>query len=154
MPLTSAWTKLSRTSAGSSTPAVWGCFTMPGTASRSAGGTIDVQKMNWKFSTGVHEQTGVCLHRHCGQNGTGGYTREPQNTGQFCDCQSFTHQVATGLPQRRCAFGAADHGVDRPPRAPRALGGPVRALGPQCLLSLRLAEGLSAAWPGEFVLPP
>src|SRR2546426_7968524 len=40
-----------------------------------------------KFSTGVHEQTGVCLHRHCGQNGTGGYTREPQNTGQFCDCQ-------------------------------------------------------------------
>src|SRR3989442_15754475 len=116
--------------------------------------TIDVQKMNWKFSTGVHEQTGVCLHRHCGHNGTGGYTREPQNTGQFCDCQSFTHQVATGLPQRRCAFGAADHGVDRPPRAPRALGGPVRALGPQCLLSLRLAEGLSAAWPGEFVLPP
>src|SRR3989441_9847129 len=135
------------------------------TATRSAGGkasrvssgliaSIDVQKMNWKCSTGVHEQTGVCLHRHCGQNGTGGYTREPQNTGQFCDCQSFTHQVATGLPQRRCAFGAADHGVDRPPRAPRALGGPVRALGPQCLLSLRLAEGLSAAWPGEFVLPP
>src|SRR6266540_6844671 len=40
MPLTRAWTKLSRTSAGSSTPAVWGCFTMPGTASRSAGGTI------------------------------------------------------------------------------------------------------------------
>src|SRR3989442_13531282 len=48
---------------------------------------IDVQKMNWKFSTGVHEQTGVCLHRHCGQNGTGGYTLKPQNTGQCCDCQ-------------------------------------------------------------------
>jgi len=27
---------------------------------------IDVQKMNWKFRTGVHEQTGVSLHRHFG----------------------------------------------------------------------------------------
>src|SRR5712691_3415019 len=39
--------------------------------------SIDVQKMNWKFRTGVHEQTGVCLQRHCGHHCTGGYTREP-----------------------------------------------------------------------------
>src|SRR3977135_377432 len=90
----------------------------------------------------------------CDHNGTGGYTREPQNTGQCCDGQSFTREVATGLPQRRCAFGAADHGVDRPPGAPRAHGGAVRALGSQFFLSLRLAEGFFAARPGEFALPP
>src|SRR5439155_24562734 len=110
--------------------------------------TIDVQKMNWKFSTGVHEQTGVSLQRHCGHNCTGGYTREHQNTGQFCDGQSLAHQVAAGLSKRRCAFGAADDSVDRPAGAPRAHGGAVRALGPQRLLSLRLAAGLSPPRPG------
>src|SRR5215510_9635203 len=59
--------------------------------------SIDVQKMNWKVRTGVQEQTGVCLHRHCDHHGTGGYTHEPQNTGQCCDCQSLTCQVAPGL---------------------------------------------------------
>ena len=106
------------------------------TRSKTGRATIDIQKMNWKFRAGVHEQTGVCLNRHCGHNGTGGYTRERQNTGQCCDCQSFTCEVATGLSQRRCAFGATDPGVDRPPGAPRTHGGPVRALGPQLLLSL------------------
>src|SRR5215510_6776797 len=107
------------------------------------GAAIDVQKMNWKFRIGVHEQTGVCLYTHVGHDGTGGYTHESQNTDQCYDCQSFIRQVATGLPQRRCAFGAADHGVDRPPGAPCAHGSAVRALGPQFLLSLRLAEDLS-----------
>src|SRR5215831_13939767 len=36
--------------------------------------TIDLQKMNWKFRAGVHEHPGVCLKRHCGHNGPGGYT--------------------------------------------------------------------------------
>ena len=57
------------------------------------------------IQAGVHEHTGVCLQRHCGHNCTGGYTREYQNTAQCCDGQSFTRQVATGLPQRRCAVG-------------------------------------------------
>src|SRR2546429_9433581 len=109
---------------------------------------IDVQKMNWKFSTGVHEQTGVSLQRHCGHNCTGGYTREHQNTGQFCDGQSLAHQVAAGLSKRRWAFGAADDRGDRPAGAPRAPRGAVRALGPQRLLSLRLAAGLSPPRPG------
>src|SRR5262245_43315112 len=116
--------------------------------------SIDVQKMNWKVRTGVQEQTGVCLHRHYDHHGTGGYTHEPQNTGQCCDCQSLTCQVAPGLPPRRCAVGTTDHGVARPPGAPGAYGGPVRALGSQFLLSLRLAAGLSAARLGEFALPP
>jgi transposase len=78
--------------------------------------------MHWKFRAGSHEQTGVCLQRHCAHNGTGGYTREPQHPGQCCDCQSLTREVATGLPPRRGAFGAADPGVDRPRGAPRAHG--------------------------------
>src|SRR5262245_38479116 len=66
--------------------------------------SIDVQKMNWKVRTGVQEQTGVCLHRHCDHHGTGGYTHEPQNTGQCCDCQSLTCQVAPGLSKTMCGW--------------------------------------------------
>src|SRR5262245_24356736 len=115
---------------------------------------IDVQKINWEFRIGVDEQTGVCLQRHFGYNRTGGYTRESQHPGQCCDCQSVTHQVATGLAQRRCTFGTADHGVARPPGAPRVHDNAVRALGSQPFLSLRLAEGLSTARRGEFALSP
>jgi hypothetical protein len=46
--------------------------------------------MNWEFRIGIHKQTGVCLHRRFSYHCTGGYTRESQNTGQCCDCQSFT----------------------------------------------------------------
>src|SRR6516165_9832950 len=35
---------------------------------------IDLQKMHWKFRAGVHEHPGVCLKRHCGHHGPGGYT--------------------------------------------------------------------------------
>jgi hypothetical protein len=59
---------------------------------------IDLQKMNWKFRTGVHEPMGVSLKRHFGHNCAGGYTREHQDTGQFCDCQSLAQPVAAGLP--------------------------------------------------------
>src|SRR5205809_8088743 len=55
--------------------------------------TIDLQKMNWKFRAGFHELTGVSPKRHCGHNCTGGYTREHQDTGQFCDYQSLIQPV-------------------------------------------------------------
>src|SRR6266571_4901716 len=58
---------------------------------------IDLQKMNWKFRTGIHEPMGVSLKPHFGHNCAGGYTREHQDTGQFCDCQSLAQPVETGL---------------------------------------------------------
>src|SRR5207249_5397564 len=42
---------------------------------------IDLQKMNWKFRTGVHEQTGVSLKEPLPDNPRVKYTREPQDTG-------------------------------------------------------------------------
>jgi hypothetical protein len=43
---------------------------------------IDLQKMNWKFRTGAHEQTGVSLKEPLPDNPIGEYTREHQDTGK------------------------------------------------------------------------
>jgi hypothetical protein len=43
---------------------------------------IDLQKMNWKFRTGVHEQTGVSLKEPLPDNPRGEYTGEHQDTGK------------------------------------------------------------------------
>src|SRR5215510_6396547 len=67
--------------------------------------------------------------------------------------QSLARQVVTGLPERRYALGATHHCVDRSAGAPGTHPGAVRALEPQCLLSLRLAAGLSPPWPGQLGLP-
>jgi hypothetical protein len=58
---------------------------------------IDLQKLNWKFWTGVHEHAGVSLKELFRNNSIGGYTHEDQDTGQFCDCQSLANAVAAGL---------------------------------------------------------
>src|SRR5713101_1034143 len=44
--------------------------------------TIDLQKMNQKFRTGLHEQTGVSLKERLPNNSREGYTREHQDTAQ------------------------------------------------------------------------
>jgi hypothetical protein len=44
--------------------------------------TIDLQKMNWKFRTGVHEQMGVSLKEPLPDTPRGAYTREHQDTGK------------------------------------------------------------------------
>jgi hypothetical protein len=44
--------------------------------------SIDLQKMNWKFRTGVREQTGVSLKEPLPDNPRGEYPREHQDTGK------------------------------------------------------------------------
>src|SRR6266852_623369 len=44
--------------------------------------SIDLQKMNQKFRTGLHEQTGVSLKERLPNNSREGYTREHQDTAQ------------------------------------------------------------------------
>src|SRR4030095_9827309 len=84
--------------------------------------STDLQKMNWKFRTGFHEHTGVSLKEHVPNNPRGGYTRVHQDTAQSCHRQRPLQPSAAALSARGCACGAADHGLDRPPGAPRARG--------------------------------
>src|SRR6516165_10524178 len=44
---------------------------------------LSVQKMNWKFRTGAHEQTGVSLKEPLPDNPRGAYTREHQDTAHI-----------------------------------------------------------------------
>jgi len=54
----------------------------PQDAEQVLAASIDLQKMNWKFRTGVYEQTGVSLKEPLPNNPRGAYTREHQDTGK------------------------------------------------------------------------
>jgi hypothetical protein len=43
---------------------------------------IDLQKMNWKFRPGVHEQTGISLKESLPDTPRGEYPREHEDTGR------------------------------------------------------------------------
>jgi hypothetical protein len=61
---------------------------------------IDLQKRNWKFRTGLHEQTGVSLKERCPNNSIGGYTRGHQETAQSRHRQSPPQPSSARLSAR------------------------------------------------------
>src|SRR5713101_9344747 len=61
---------------------------------------IDVQKINWKFRIGLHEQTGVSLQERLPHNARGGDTREHQDTAQSRNRQRPLQPSAVRLSAR------------------------------------------------------
>src|SRR4249920_3539535 len=103
---------------------------------RAMPATIDLQKMNWKFRTGVHEQTGVSLKEPLPDNRRGAYTREHQDTGKSRDGQSFANPAPRRLPTGRCPFGTAHQCATRSAHPDGLRTGALRALGAEPGLSL------------------